>query len=51
MGDRFDGPPALIGGCRQRGWGWRLRLAQDLLVFEGGGETTLAACLARASAC
>jgi hypothetical protein len=47
MGDRFYGTPALIGWCRQRGWGWRLRLKQDLLVFEGGGETTLAACLAR----
>jgi hypothetical protein len=23
--------------------GWRLRLKQDLLVFEGGGETSLAA--------
>jgi hypothetical protein len=47
MGDRFYGTPALIGWCRQRGWGWRLRLKRDLLVFEGGGETTLAACLAR----
>src|SRR3954453_10906662 len=47
MGDRFYGTPALIGWCRQRGWGWRLRLKRDLLVFEGGGETTLVACLAR----
>src|SRR3954453_7900106 len=47
MGLRFYGTPALIGWCRQRGWGWRLRLKQDLLVFEGGGETTLAAGLAR----
>src|SRR5206468_3833825 len=34
--------------CGARDWGWRLRLRQDLLVFEaGGGETTLAACFAR----
>jgi len=47
MGDRFYGTPALIAWCRARDWGWRLRLKQDLLVFAGGGETTLAACLAR----
>jgi hypothetical protein len=47
MGDRFYGTPALIAWCRERGWGWRLRLKQDLLVFEGGGESTLAACFAR----
>src|SRR3954466_3456286 len=41
MGDRFYGTPALIGWCRQRGWGWRLRLKRDLLGVEGGGETTL----------
>ena len=30
------------------GWGWRLRLKQDLLVFEaGGGETSLRECFAR----
>ena len=28
-------------------WGWRLRLKQDLLVFEAGSETTLAECFAR----
>src|SRR5205085_3769341 len=32
--------------CRKLGWGWRLRLKQELLVFEGGGETTPAACFA-----
>ena len=48
MGDRFYGTPDLIAWCRARDWGWRLRLKQDLLVFEaGGGETTLAACFAR----
>src|SRR4051812_30175011 len=46
MGDRSYGTPALIGWCRRRGRGWR-RLERDLPVFEGGGGTTLAACLAR----
>jgi hypothetical protein len=47
MGDRFYGAPELIVWCQQQGWGWRLRLKQDLLAFEEGGETTLAACFAR----
>src|SRR5205085_6966110 len=47
MGDRFYGSPDLIAWCRGQGWDWRLRLKQDLLVFEDGGETTLAACLRR----
>src|SRR3954447_8950827 len=47
MGDRFYGTPDLIALCRALGWGWRLRLKQDLLVFADGGETTLAACFAR----
>jgi hypothetical protein len=47
MGDRFYGAPALIAWCRDRGWGWRLRCKQDLLVFQDGGETTLADCFAR----
>lgn len=47
MGDRFYGSPDLIAWCRGQGWDWRLRLKQDLLVFEGGGETTLAECFAR----
>ncbi len=46
MGDRFYGTPDLIAWCRRQGWAWRLRLKQDLLVFEEGGETTLAACFA-----
>ena len=47
MGDRFYGSPALIEWCRAKGWGWRLRCKQDLLVFQDGGETTLAECFAR----
>ena len=47
MGDRFYGSPALIAWCRERGWGYRLRCKQDLLVFEAGGETTLAESFAR----
>ena len=47
MGDRFYGSPALISWCRDHGWDWRLRLKQDLLVFEDGGETTLAECFTR----
>ena len=47
MGDRFYGSPDLIAWCRARGWDWRLRLKQDLLVFEHGGETTLGECFAR----
>ena len=47
MGDRFYGTPDLIALCRALGWDWRLRLKQDLLVFEAGGETTLADCFAR----
>ena len=42
MGDRFYGSPDLIAWCSGQGWDWRLRLKQDLLVFEQGGETTLA---------
>jgi hypothetical protein len=47
MGDRFYGSPDLIAWCRKRGWDWRLRLKADLLVFEDGGESTLAECFAR----
>lgn len=47
MGDRFYGSPDLIAWCRDQGWNWRLRLKQDLLVFEDGGESTLAECFAR----
>jgi hypothetical protein len=48
MGDRFYGTPDLIALCHALGWEWRLRLKQDLLVFDAaGGETTLAECFAR----
>jgi hypothetical protein len=47
IGDRFYGSPNLIGWCCEQGWDWRLRLKQNLLVFEQGGETTLAACFDR----
>src|SRR5215213_7005000 len=39
MGDRFHRSPELIARCRRQGRGWRLRLEQDLLAFEAGGET------------
>ena len=47
MGDRFYGSPDLIAWCRQQGWDWRLRLKGELLVFEDGGESTVAQCFAR----
>ena len=47
MGDRFYGSPDLIKWCREQGWDWRLRLKGDLLVFEDGGESTVAQCFAR----
>ena len=47
MGDRFYGSPDLIAWCARQGWDWRLRLKADLLVFEDGGESTVAACFAR----
>ena len=47
MGDRFYGSPDLIAWCRTNGWDWRLRLKADLLVFEDGGESTVAECFMR----
>ncbi len=47
IGDRFYGSPALIAWCQTQGWDWRLRLKQDLLVFEQDGESTLGECFAR----
>ena len=46
-----SGSPDLIALCPGLGWDRRLRLKQDLLVFEGGGETTLAARFAVAGTC
>jgi hypothetical protein len=46
MGDGFYGSPALIEWCRVRGWGWRLRLKRDLLVFQNSGESTPGECFA-----
>ena len=55
MGDRFYGSPDLIASrparfattCGKQGWDWRLRLKGELLVFEDGGESTVAECFAR----
>ena len=47
MGDRFYGSPDLIAWCRSKGWDGRLRLKADLLVFEDGGESTVAQYFAR----
>jgi len=41
MGDRFYGSPELITWCRDRGWDWRLRLKQDLLVFKTAAKPRL----------
>jgi hypothetical protein len=51
MGDRFYGTPALIAWCRERGRGWRLRLRQDLLVFEGGARERWRRASREGSAC
>ena len=47
MGDRFYGSPDLIAWCCAQRWDWRLRLKADLLVFEDGGESTVAQCFLR----
>ena len=47
MGDRFYGSPDLIAWAGAHGWDWRLRLKGDLLVFEDGGESTIAECFSR----
>lgn len=39
MTDRFYGTADLITYCQQMGWYYRLRLKNNLLVFEEGGET------------
>jgi hypothetical protein len=47
MGDRFYGSPDLIAWAGGHRWDWRLRLKGDLLVFEDGGESTIAECFSR----
>jgi hypothetical protein len=44
MGDRFYGTADLIGWCQNRGWGYRLRLKGNLVVFYGTTKTTTGAC-------
>lgn len=44
LGDRFYGTADLIGWCQQRGWGYRLRLKGNLVVFDGETKTTTRAC-------
>jgi Transposase DDE domain len=44
MGDRFYGTADLIGWCQDRGWGYRLRLKGNLVVFYGTTKTTTGAC-------
>jgi len=44
MGDRFYGTVDLIGWCQDRGWGYRLRLKGNLVVFDSTGKTTTGAC-------
>ena len=43
LGDRFYGQAPLIAFCRRSGWDYRLRLKENLKVFnEDGEETSLA---------
>lgn len=43
LGDRFYGQATLITFCHRCGWDYRLRLRENLKVFqENGGETSLA---------
>ena len=45
MGDRFYATPQLISWCAAKGWSWRLRLKNNLLVHDAeGGEATLQHC-------
>jgi hypothetical protein len=39
-GDRFYGPAALLRWCQEQGWGYRLRLRENLLLPHAGGELT-----------
>jgi hypothetical protein len=46
LGDRFYGTADLIGWCQERGWGYRLRLKGNLVVFDGDTRRTTKACAA-----
>jgi len=39
-GDRFYGTAALIKWCQKHGWGYRLRLKDNLILHHEGGEIT-----------
>lgn len=51
LGDRFYGTPDLISWCRERGWGYRLRLKGNLVVVDGAEKTTTGACAAEGMVC
>lgn len=40
LGDRFYGTAALIRWCQERGWHYRLRLRENLILHHAGGEIT-----------
>jgi Transposase DDE domain len=40
LGDRFYGTAALIRWCQEHGWGYRLRLRENLVLHHEGGELT-----------
>ncbi len=44
MGDRVYGTAEVISWCQAQGWGYRLRLKGNLVVFERTGRTTTGAC-------
>jgi hypothetical protein len=40
LGDRFYGTAALLRWCQEHGWGYRLRLPDNLILRHEGGELT-----------
>ncbi len=40
MADRFFDTGHLIQACKRHGWGWRLRLKQNRILTQNGGEIT-----------
>jgi Transposase DDE domain len=46
MADRFYGTPDLIGWCQSRGWSYRIRLKDNLLVHADGATLTTGDCAA-----